>query len=75
MALFRFNDPVVPGLVLPLAQPDSPGDIQLNEGNPIVDLDGSDVDYGCNGDTVRQRHTRSCIAFEPSGIFLVEAVS
>lgn len=53
MALYRFEDPAVPGLELPLAQPLSPGDIQLNEGNPIVELHGSMVDNGCNGDLVR----------------------
>lgn len=38
---------------MPLAQPYSPGDIWLSEGNAIVELDGSDVDWGCNGDMVR----------------------
>lgn len=37
---------------MPLAQPFSPGDVQLNEGNAIVELDGSEVDRGCNGDMV-----------------------
>lgn len=50
MALYRFKDPAVPGIVLPLAQPFSSGDLQLNEENPIVELDGSDVDNACNGD-------------------------
>ncbi|CAN0261324.1 unnamed protein product [Ectocarpus sp. 12 AP-2014] len=50
MALFRFEDPAVPGIEMPLAQPLSPGDTQLNEGNPIVELDGSEVSWGCNGD-------------------------
>lgn len=46
------TDPAFPGIELPLAQPFSPGDIQLNDGNPIVELDGSSVDWGCNGDKV-----------------------
>ncbi|CAM9231177.1 unnamed protein product [Hapterophycus canaliculatus] len=51
MALYRFSaDPALPGIEMPLAQPFSPGDIQLNEGNPIAELDGSSVDWGCNGD-------------------------
>lgn len=52
MALYRFEDPALPGFELPLAQPSSPGDVRLNEGNPIVELDGSTVDTGCNGDVV-----------------------
>lgn len=52
MAQYRFRDPAMPGLVLPEAQPDSPGDEQLNVNNPIVEIDGSDVDTGCNGDEV-----------------------
>ncbi|CAM9360309.1 unnamed protein product, partial [Scytosiphon promiscuus] len=50
MALYRFQDPAFPGIEMPLAQPFSPGDTQLNEGNPIVEIDGSPVDWGCNGD-------------------------
>lgn len=53
MALYRFEHPALPGLELPVAQPFSPGDVRLNEGNPIVELDGSEVDNACNGDVVR----------------------
>ncbi|CAM9377775.1 unnamed protein product [Ectocarpus sp. 12 AP-2014] len=49
-ALYRFEEPAVPGVVLPLAGAYSPGDVWLNEGNPIVDIDGSVTDEGCNGE-------------------------
>lgn len=50
--LYRFDDPAVPAVVLPASGNFSPGDIQLNEDNPIVLLDGSSIVYGCNGDKV-----------------------
>lgn len=53
IALYRFNDPAVPGLVMPPSGNFSPGDIQLNENNSIVQRDGSEVEVGCNGDKVR----------------------
>lgn len=51
-ALYRFLEPAVPGVVLPLAGAYSPGDVWLNEDNPIVDIDGSVTDEGCNGEIV-----------------------
>lgn len=59
-ALYRFTDPAVPGVIMPLAGNSSPGDIQLNQGNPIVQLDGSDVEIGCNGDIVSQMCLDAC---------------
>eukprot|EP00904_Undaria_pinnatifida_P013748 jgi/Undpi1/9503/HiC_scaffold_27.g11959.m1 len=50
IALYRFDDPAIPGVVLPPSGNSSPGDIQLNHNNSIVQLDGSDVQVGCNGD-------------------------
>lgn len=52
IALYRFDDPAIPGVVLPPSGNSSPGDIQLNHNNSIVQLDGSDVQVGCNGDVV-----------------------
>lgn len=42
----------MPGFVLPAAGNSSPGDTWLNEGNPIVDIDGTTTEQGCNGDVV-----------------------
>lgn len=58
-SLLTLPDPPVPGIEMPLAQPSSPGDVQLNEGNPIVELDGSEVSWGCNGDMVREEISAS----------------
>ncbi|CAM9591361.1 unnamed protein product [Pylaiella littoralis] len=49
-ALYRFEEPAVPGVVLPAAVPYSPGDTWLNEGNPIVNINGTTTYQGCNGE-------------------------
>ena len=56
---------------MPLAQPFSPGDVRLNEGNAIVELDGSEVDWGCNGDVVRtgKMETRSDYFSSEKGLY------
>jgi len=47
---YQFRDPWLPALVLPPAQPDSPGDIKMNPTNPLVRaVDGSPA-TACNGD-------------------------
>lgn len=51
-ALYRFEEPAVPGVVLPAAVPYSPGDTWLNEGNPIVNINGTTTYEGCNGEIV-----------------------
>lgn len=51
-ALYRFEGPAVAQVVLPPSGNFSPGDIQLNMNNSIVELDGSEILYGCNGDVV-----------------------
>lgn len=48
--IYGFNDPFYPSFTLPPAQPYSPGDVQLNPGNPICMADGSSLNpgQGCN---------------------------
>lgn len=53
MVKYRFASPAIPGFELPAAVPWSPGDIRLNDGNPIVEPDGTRiVGFACNGDQV-----------------------
>lgn len=52
-ALYRFDDPAVPGFILPAAGDWAPEeDVWLNVDNPIVDIDGSVTEAGCNGEFV-----------------------
>lgn len=52
-ALYRFEDPAVPGFILPAAGDWAPEeDVWLNVDNPIVDIDGSPTEAGCNGEIV-----------------------
>ena len=48
--IYAFTDPFYPSFTLPPAQPHSPGDVQLNQGNPIRFADGSSITpgQGCN---------------------------
>lgn len=61
---WQFHSPALPSFTLPPPQPYSPGDITLNNNNPIVRGDGEAIQYGkslnsrqsfnkhlgCNGD-------------------------
>lgn len=52
-ALYRFEDPAVPGFILPAAGNWAPEeDVWLNVDNPIRDIDGSVTETGCNGEIV-----------------------
>lgn len=52
-ALYRFEDPAVPGFILPAAGDWAPEeDVWLNVDNPIRDIDGSYTEAGCNGEIV-----------------------
>jgi len=55
---YRFKNPGLPSFTLPLAQPNSPGDITLNTNNPIVLADGHSINegQGCNGDDFEYWH-------------------
>jgi len=48
--IYAFTDPFYPSFILPPAQPNSPGDVQLNKNNPIRLADGSSLaaGQGCN---------------------------
>eukprot|EP01119_Soliformovum_irregulare_P001670 TRINITY_DN11406_c0_g1_i1.p1 TRINITY_DN11406_c0_g1~~TRINITY_DN11406_c0_g1_i1.p1 ORF type:complete len:222 (+),score=11.80 TRINITY_DN11406_c0_g1_i1:78-743(+) len=49
---YKFQYPQIPSFNLPLPQPNSPGDIQLNVGNPIILMNNASLNpgQGCNGD-------------------------
>ena len=49
---FMFAQPSLPVFVLPPVAPYSPGDVELNSGNPIVLLDNVTAS-GCNGDVLQ----------------------
>eukprot|EP00903_Cladosiphon_okamuranus_P014909 g13805.t1 len=50
-ALYRFEEPAVPGFILPAAGNWAPEeDVWLNVDNPIRDIDGSVTETGCNGE-------------------------
>ena len=52
-ALYRFEEPAVPGFILPAAGDWAPEeDVWLNVDNPIVDIDGTPTEAGCNGEIV-----------------------
>jgi hypothetical protein len=55
---YRFKNPGLPSFTLPLAQPNSPGDITLNVNNPIVLADGHSINdgQGCNGNDFEYWH-------------------
>jgi len=55
---YRFKNPGLPSFTLPLAQPNSPGDITLNANNPIVLADGHEINegQGCNGNDFEYWH-------------------
>jgi hypothetical protein len=48
--IYAFTDPFYPSFTLPPAQPYSPGDVQLNQNNPIRFTNGSSIapGQGCN---------------------------
>jgi hypothetical protein len=48
--IYAFTDPVYPSFTLPPAQPNSPGDVQLNQNNLIRFANGSNLaaGQGCN---------------------------
>ncbi|CAM9637597.1 unnamed protein product, partial [Choristocarpus tenellus] len=47
---YRFEDPAVPSVTMPAAQPDSPGDVQVRIDNDIVEKTGEETETYCNGD-------------------------
>ncbi|CAF0967779.1 unnamed protein product [Rotaria sordida] len=59
--IYAFTDPFYPSFTLPPAQPNSPGDVQLNKNNPIRLANGSNlaVGQGCNSRTFSYYETSS----------------
>lgn len=51
--IYSFTNPFYPSFILPPAQPYSPGDVQLNQNNPIRFANGSGIaaGQGCNSRT------------------------
>jgi hypothetical protein len=59
--IYSFTDPSFPSFTLPPAQPNSPGDVQLNKKNPIRFVNGSSIaaGQGCNSGLFSYNDERS----------------